>query len=86
MQLLTAGIVACLVSDTAYGAIHLYGAFRNGTIVDLGWALFTVIGRSRPAPEHDPADRTGAKAAVEGAGQARGADARFAVSPPSCCL
>ena len=40
VQLLTAGIVACLVSDTAYGAIQLYGTFRNGTIVDLGWALF----------------------------------------------
>ena len=40
VQLLTVGIVACLVSDSAYGAIQLYGTFRNGTIVDLGWALF----------------------------------------------
>jgi diguanylate cyclase (GGDEF)-like protein/PAS domain S-box-containing protein len=40
VQLLTVGAVACLVSDTAYGAIQLYGTFRNGTITDLGWALF----------------------------------------------
>ena len=40
VQLLTVGIIACLVSDTAYGAIQLYGTFHNGTIVDLGWALF----------------------------------------------
>jgi diguanylate cyclase (GGDEF)-like protein/PAS domain S-box-containing protein len=40
VQLLTVGAVACLVSDTAYGAIQLYGTFRSGTIVDLGWALF----------------------------------------------
>ena len=42
VQLLTVGVVAGLVSDTAYGAIQLYGTFRNGTIVDLGWALFYV--------------------------------------------
>jgi diguanylate cyclase (GGDEF)-like protein/PAS domain S-box-containing protein len=42
VQLLTAGAVACLVSDTAYGAIQLHGVFRNGTFVDLGWALFYV--------------------------------------------
>jgi len=40
VQLLTVGAVACLVSDTAYGAMQLHGTFRNGTIVDLGWALF----------------------------------------------
>ena len=40
VQLLTVGVVAGLVSDTAYGAIQLYGTFRNGTIIDLGWALF----------------------------------------------
>ncbi len=40
VQLLTAGAVACLASDTAYGAIQLHGTFRNGTVVDLGWALF----------------------------------------------
>ena len=28
------------MSDTAFGAIQLHGVFRNGTIVDLGWALF----------------------------------------------
>ena len=40
VQLLTVGAVACLVSDTAYGAIQLHGTFRNGTLIDLGWALF----------------------------------------------
>ena len=40
VQLLTVGAVACLVSDTAYGAIQLHGTFRNGTVVDLGWVLF----------------------------------------------
>ena len=40
VQLLTVGAVACLVSDCAYGAIQLHGVFRNGTIIDLGWALF----------------------------------------------
>jgi diguanylate cyclase (GGDEF)-like protein/PAS domain S-box-containing protein len=40
VQLLTVGAVACLVSDTAFGAIQLHGTFHNGTIVDLGWALF----------------------------------------------
>jgi PAS domain S-box-containing protein len=40
VQLLTVGVVAGLIADTAYGAIQLYGTFRNGTIIDLGWALF----------------------------------------------
>jgi diguanylate cyclase (GGDEF)-like protein/PAS domain S-box-containing protein len=40
VQFLTLGAVACLVSDTAFGAIQLYGSFHNGTIVDLGWAVF----------------------------------------------
>jgi diguanylate cyclase (GGDEF)-like protein/PAS domain S-box-containing protein len=40
VQFLTLGAVACLVSDTAFGAIQLHGTFRNGSIVDLGWALF----------------------------------------------
>ncbi len=40
VQFLTLGAVACLASDTAYGAIQLYGVFHNGTVVDLGWALF----------------------------------------------
>ena len=40
VQLLTVGAVACLLSDAAYGAIQLHGTFRNGTIIDLGWALF----------------------------------------------
>jgi diguanylate cyclase (GGDEF)-like protein/PAS domain S-box-containing protein len=40
VQLLTAGTVGMLVSDVSYGLIQLHGTFRNGTIVDLGWAVF----------------------------------------------
>jgi diguanylate cyclase (GGDEF)-like protein/PAS domain S-box-containing protein len=40
VQLLTLGCVGVLVSDAAFGAIQLHGTFRNGTIVDLGWAIF----------------------------------------------
>ena len=40
VQLLAVGAVACLVSDTAFTAMQLHGTFHNGTIVDLGWALF----------------------------------------------
>ncbi len=40
VQLLTLGAVACLVSDVAFGIMQLHGSFRNGTLVDLGWALF----------------------------------------------
>jgi len=41
VQLLTLGMIGELVSDTAYGLIQLYqpGTFRNGTVVDLGWAV-----------------------------------------------
>jgi diguanylate cyclase (GGDEF)-like protein/PAS domain S-box-containing protein len=37
---LTLGMIACLVSDSAYGWIELHGVFSNGSVVDLGWALF----------------------------------------------
>ena len=40
VQFLTLGTVACLVSDTAFGVIQLHGKFHNGSVVDLGWALF----------------------------------------------
>lgn len=40
VQLLALGAIACLVSDVAFGAIQLHGTFQNGTIVDLGWAVF----------------------------------------------
>jgi len=40
VQFLTLGTVGCLASDAAFGAIQLHGTFHNGTIVDLGWALF----------------------------------------------
>ena len=29
-----------LASDASFGLIQLYGSFRNGTVVDLGWAVF----------------------------------------------
>jgi diguanylate cyclase (GGDEF)-like protein/PAS domain S-box-containing protein len=40
VQFLTLGTVGCLASDVAFGAIQLHGTFHNGTIVDLGWALY----------------------------------------------
>jgi diguanylate cyclase (GGDEF)-like protein/PAS domain S-box-containing protein len=39
VQLLTLGTISILVSDVSYGLIQLHGTFRNGTIVDLGWAV-----------------------------------------------
>jgi diguanylate cyclase (GGDEF)-like protein/PAS domain S-box-containing protein len=40
IQLLTLGSFGCLVSDVAFDAATLHGTFHNGTIIDLGWALF----------------------------------------------
>ena len=40
VQLLTLGMVSCLLSDTAYTAVQLHSVFRSGTVIDLGWALF----------------------------------------------
>jgi diguanylate cyclase (GGDEF)-like protein/PAS domain S-box-containing protein len=40
IQLLTLGSLGCLVSDVAFDAVQLHGTFRNGTIIDLGWAVF----------------------------------------------
>jgi len=40
VQLLTLGSLGCLVSDVAYDAVQLHGTFHNGTVIDLGWALF----------------------------------------------
>ena len=40
VQLLTVGAVACLLSDAAFGVSQLHGTFRNGSLIDLGWALF----------------------------------------------
>ena len=43
VQLLTIGITGELVADTLYGLIQLYDApFRNGTVVDLGWAVIYI--------------------------------------------
>ena len=39
-QILTVDALAVLASDTAYGLIELHGIFHNGTVVDLGWAVF----------------------------------------------
>ncbi|WP_160311645.1 EAL domain-containing protein [Streptacidiphilus melanogenes] len=38
--LLTIGTLGLLASDIAYALIQLYGTWRTGTIVDLGWAVF----------------------------------------------
>jgi diguanylate cyclase (GGDEF)-like protein/PAS domain S-box-containing protein len=40
VHLLALATVGCLASDAAFGALQLHGTFHNGTIVDLGWALF----------------------------------------------
>src|ERR1700727_2475627 len=40
VQLLTLGSFGCLASDVAFDAVTLHGTFHNGTIIDLGWALF----------------------------------------------
>jgi len=40
VQLLTLGSFGCLVSDVAFDAVQLHGTFHNGTIIDLGWAIF----------------------------------------------
>ncbi|RAG85731.1 GGDEF domain-containing protein [Streptacidiphilus pinicola] len=38
--LLTVGTLGLLASDIAYALIQLYGTWRTGTVVDLGWAVF----------------------------------------------
>jgi diguanylate cyclase (GGDEF)-like protein/PAS domain S-box-containing protein len=40
VQLLSLGLVACLLSDTSYTAVQLHSTFHSGTVIDLGWALF----------------------------------------------
>lgn len=40
VQLLAIGTTGMLVSDASYGLIQLHGTFHNGTIVDLGWAVY----------------------------------------------
>ena len=40
VQLLTLGAVGCLVSDVAFGWVQFHSTFHNGTIIDLGWAVF----------------------------------------------
>jgi diguanylate cyclase (GGDEF)-like protein/PAS domain S-box-containing protein len=40
IQLLTLGTVGVLVSDVSFGLVSLHGSFHNGTIIDLGWAVF----------------------------------------------
>jgi hypothetical protein len=40
VQLLTIGTVGMLASDVSFGLSQLYGSFHNGTIIDLGWAVF----------------------------------------------
>jgi diguanylate cyclase (GGDEF)-like protein/PAS domain S-box-containing protein len=40
VEFLTLGGLGVLSSDVAYGLIQLHGGFHNGTVVDLGWAVF----------------------------------------------
>jgi diguanylate cyclase (GGDEF)-like protein/PAS domain S-box-containing protein len=40
VEFLTLGALGVLTSDVAYGLLQLYGMFHNGTVVDLGWAVF----------------------------------------------
>ena len=40
IQLLTLGILGLLASDVSFGLLQLNGSFHNGTVVDLGWAVF----------------------------------------------
>ena len=40
VEFLTLGVLGVLASDVAYGLIQLHGTFHNGTVVDLGWAVF----------------------------------------------
>src|SRR3984957_13016634 len=40
VEFLTLGVLGVLTSDVAYGLIQLHGGFHNGTVVDLGWAVF----------------------------------------------
>jgi diguanylate cyclase (GGDEF)-like protein/PAS domain S-box-containing protein len=39
-QLLTLGALSGLASDVAFGLVQLHGSFHNGTVIDLGWAVF----------------------------------------------
>ncbi len=55
VQFLTLGTVGMLASDVSFGLIQLHGLFHNGTVVDLGWAVFYAgVGRRGPAPHHEP--------------------------------
>ncbi len=40
VQLLTLGTAGMLMSDVSFGLTQLYGSFTNGTVIDLGWAIF----------------------------------------------
>ncbi|GAA5018900.1 putative bifunctional diguanylate cyclase/phosphodiesterase [Kitasatospora paranensis] len=66
LLLLTVGTVGLLVSDVLYGVIQLYGTWRIGTPVDLGWAVLylawgaaalhpSMVELTRPIPTQ-PAD------------------------------
>ena len=61
VQLLTLGTIGMLASDAAFGLAQLHGSYHNGTVSDLGWAVFygawgaaalhpTMADLTRPAP------------------------------------
>ena len=60
LWLLSIGTVGLLGSDVVYGLIQLNGSWATGGVVDSGWSSLHRLGRGRPVPGHDPADRAGA--------------------------
>ncbi len=66
VQLLTLGTVGLLVSDASFGLLQLYGTFRSGTIVDLGWAFFYVAwGAAALHPSMSELTRPGSRQPAE---------------------
>jgi diguanylate cyclase (GGDEF)-like protein/PAS domain S-box-containing protein len=64
--LLAAGSIGMMVSDVAYTLIQLHGTFHNGTIVDLGWALFyTAWGAAALDPSMTGLTHQGSRARTE---------------------
>ena len=64
VEFLTLGVLGVLASDVAYGLIQLHGTFHNGTVVDLGWAVFYGgWGAAALHPDDDRAHQAGDPAA-----------------------
>jgi len=64
--LLAAGSIGMLAADVAYALIQLHGTFRNGTVTDLGWALFyTAWGAAALDPSMTTLTRLDSRARTE---------------------